>query len=60
MCPEPSFDGPAYEFNGSTLRHCNGCGKTWKETTDETHEPDARSHVVDLSAAPPRRRVETG
>ena len=25
MCPEPSFDGPAYEFNGSTLRHCNGC-----------------------------------
>ena len=35
MCPEPSFDGPAYEFNGSTLRHCNGCGKTWKETTDE-------------------------
>ena len=24
MCPEPSFDGPAYEFNGSTLRHCNG------------------------------------
>ena len=22
MCPEPSFDGPAYEFNGSTLRHC--------------------------------------
>ena len=37
-----------------------GRGKTWKETTDETHEPDARSHVVDLSAAPPRRRVETG
>ena len=58
--PNPALTGRPMSSTGLRSDTATGCGKTWKETTDETHEPDARSHVVDLSAAPPRRGVETG